>query len=243
MLQELLEGSFDKNTETFYTAIPGIILTIRDDLENLYIDVQPVINDKKREGTATERPAVLNVPVQMPSSSTAALTIPLNVGDPVLLIYSMRGLDVWKRGNGRPATPTDFRKFDKRDCFAIPGVWPISRSINNPNKRLWEHDTRDVVLVNGIGTASECEVRLKPNGDVLIRTNQNISVECDNADVLANSSATITTPELTVNAMSTTWVGDINHTGNYTLTGGNATFNSIVFNTHVHGGSPGPSNP
>lgn len=236
MLQELINGGFDKNTETFFTSMPGIILTIRNDLEDMYIDVQPVLNDNKRDGTVQERPAVLNVPVQFPSSSSAALTFPLNVGDSVWLIWSMRGLDAWKRGNGRPSSPTDFRKFDKRDCFAIPGVWPISKSINNPANRIWDHSTSDVVLVNSIGKSTEAEVRIKPDGSVLIRTSGAVSVECDTADVLANSSASITTPELTVDAINTTWTGNVTHTGTFS-------FNGIVFSTHVHGASPGPSNP
>lgn len=233
MLQELIESSFDKNTEGFFTAIPGIVVTVRNNFQDLYIDVQPSINDKKRDGSAIERPVVLNVPVQMPSSSTAALTLPINVGDPVLLVYAMRGLDVWKRGDGYPQTPTDLRKFDKRDCFAIPGVWPISRSVNNPSKHSWSHDPKDVVLVNALGTSNEVEVRLKPSGDILIRTNKDVSVECDNASVMANTSASITTPDLTIDAINCLWTGNVTHVGTFT-------FNGVNFSTHRHAPSTVP---
>lgn len=237
MLQELIESSFDKNTEGVFTAIPGIVVRVRDNFQNLYIDVQPAINDNKRDGSTTERPVVLNVPVQMPSSSKAALTLPIAPGDPVLLIYSMRGVDVWKRGDGYPQTPSDFRKFDKRDCFAIPGVWPISRSVNNPSKHSWDHNPQDVVLVNNLGATNEVEVRLKQDGNVLIRTRNNVSIECDNAEVVANTSASITTPDLTIDAANCLWTGNVTHVGTFT-------FNGVNFSTHRHTPSTvPPSNP
>lgn len=237
MLQELIESSFDKNTEGLFTAIPGIVVRVRDNFENLYVDVQPSINDNKRDGSTTERPVVLNIPVQMPSSSKAALTLPIAAGDPVLLVYSMRGTDVWKRSDGYPQTPSDFRKFDKRDCFAIPGVWPIPRSVNNPAKHSWDHNPQDVVLVNNLGASNEVEVRLKQDGNVLIRTRNNISVECDNAEVIANTSASITTPDLTIDAANCLWTGNVTHVGTFT-------FNGVNFSTHRHAPSAvPPSNP
>ncbi|MNC67424.1 hypothetical protein D3C75_1179210 [compost metagenome] len=98
-------------------------------------------------------------------------------------------------------------------------------------------------MFNGLGTANEAEFRIKPDGSVLIRTHKSISVECDTADVLANSSVSVTTPELTVNCDETTWMGNITHAGNYTMTGV-ATFNGVIFNTHRHAPSlVPPSNP
>ena len=114
-LQELMNASFDYQTNNLYTAAPGVVVAVRNNLEELSVDVQPTVNILNKDKTTKERPVVLNVPVQMPSSSTAALTFPINVGDPVLLIYSMRSLDNWKRGEGKPSVPSDNRKFDKRD--------------------------------------------------------------------------------------------------------------------------------
>jgi len=44
------------------------------------------------------------------------------------------------------------------------------------------------------------------------------------------------------------WTGDITFGGNITQVGnynttGALSFNGVIFNTHVHGDSPGPSNP
>lgn len=253
-LQEFANAAFDYQTNNLYTAMPGVIVTVRDNFNQLSVDVQPSVNIKNKDGTTKERPVVLNVPVQMPSSSTAALTFPVNVGDPVLLIYSMRSVDNWKRGQGRPSTPNDNRKFDKRDCIAIPGIWPFSQSINNPSVRIWTHNTGDLVIVNNIGGA-ENEVRLHQGGNITVNTNQNVDVNCNNATITAQADITIDCANLDVTAGTatfaigeTSWIGNINHTGNYTLVG-TGTFNGIIFDTHKHTGvqtgtgtSGGPTN-
>lgn len=239
-LQELMTASFDYQTNNLYTAAPGVVVAVRNNLEELSVDVQPTVNILNKDKTTKERPVVLNVPVQMPSSSLAALTFPINVGDPVLLVYSMRSLDIWKRSEGKPTIPNDNRKFDKRDCFAIPGVWPFGRSINKPSIRIWQHDTNDLVIVNNIGTGLENEVRLKANGNIVINTNQDVEVNCNNATVIAQADITLNSANLDVTADTatfaigtTSWIGNINHSGNYTITG-TATFNGIPFDTHKH---------
>lgn len=253
-LQELLTASFDYQTNNLYTAAPGIVVAVRNNLEELSVDVQPTTNILNKDKTTKGRPVVLNVPVQMPSSSVAALTFPVNVGDPVLLVYSMRSLDVWKRSEGRPTVPSDNRKFDKRDCFAIPGVWPFGRSINKPSVRIWQHNTNDLVITNNIGTGSENEVRLKADGNIVINTNQDVEVNCNNASVVAQANIdmvcetfsldtttiNITASSASINIADTTWSGNISQSGNYTGTGVQ-TFNGVVFSSHVHGSSPGPS--
>jgi hypothetical protein len=240
MLQELMTASFDYQTNNLYTAMPGVVVVVRNDLEQLSVDVQPTVNIKNYDGTTKERTVVLNVPVQMPSSSTAALTFPVNVGDPVLLIYSMRSLDTWKRGSGSPIVPNDTRKFDKRDCIAIPGIWPFGRSINSPSVRIWQHSTGDLVIANNIGSSAENEVRLKSSGDIQINTNQDVFVVCNNANVTAQQDITLncanfdlTATTATFDIGSTTWIGNIDQTGGYTQTG-TYTLDSININLHKH---------
>lgn len=233
-LQETLTAAFQHQMNNVYTSIPCIVVAVS--LDKQMVDIQPAINQKMKDGTTKERPVIMGVPVQFPVSKTAGFTFPVSVGDTGLAVFSMRNMDAWKSGNGRPASPMNFAKMDKSDAIFIPGVQPTGIAVNNPAKRIWDHSTADTVMVNGIGTANEAEVRIKPGGAILIRTSGSISVECDSADVLANSSASITTPDLTINAMNTSWTGNVTHTGTFS-------FNGIIFATHVHGASPGPSNP
>ena len=65
---------------------------------------------------------------------------------------------------------------------------------------------------------------------------------------LTSDTLSITASTAIVDIGQTTWVGDItmngslSQSGNYTGTG-TMTFNGVDFSSHVHGTSPGPSNP
>jgi hypothetical protein len=256
-LQELLQSAIQNQTNNLYTAMPCIVVSVRDNLEGMMVDIQPTVNQKLKDGTAKERPPILGVPVSFPVSTRAGFTFPIEVGTPGLAVFSMRNLDAWKSGNGRPSNPLNFAKFDKGDAIFIPGIQPPSVSVNNPSKRLWQHSTSDAVLVNNIGTGQEVEVRLKASGDVVINTNQNVFVNCDNATVTAQSNLDITANNITIDALesfnltspvanisigSTSWSGTISQSGNYSGMGVQ-TFNGVIFSSHVHGASPPPSNP
>jgi hypothetical protein len=187
--------------------------------------------------------------VSFPVSTTAGFTFPIEVGSTGIAIFSMRNLDAWKNSaTGRPTTPLNFAKFDKGDAMFIPGIQPPGMSVNNPEKRKWQHSTKDAVLVNNIGTGSECEVRLKPSGDVVINTDFNVEVNCKNATVTASEDITLACTTLDVTATTatfdigtTTWTGTIQHNGGYTGNG-TYTFNGINFSSHKHTGvQAGPS--
>lgn len=262
-LQELLSSSFQSQMNNVHTALPCVVVAVREDLEGMMVDIQPTINQKQKDGDVKERTVILGVPVSFQASSTAAFTFPIEVGTTGTAIFSMRNLDAWKNSNGRPSTPLNFAKFDKGDAIFLPGIQPPSVSVNNPSKRIWPHSTKDAVMVCNIGTGTENEVRLKANGDMILNTNQDIYANCNNliADVQQNT--TISTTNLTINAASnidlisttmsvtvptTTWSGNIILNGNLTQTGaytstGVVTFNGIIFNTHDHIPGPGPSNP
>lgn len=230
-LQETLIAAFQSQANNLWTAIPCIVVAVH--LDRQMVDIQPAINQKMKDGTTRERPVIMGVPVSFPVSKSAGFTFPIVVGDTGLAVFSMRNMDAWKSGNGKPSTPMNFAKFDKGDAIFIPGIQPTSIAVNNPAKRIWDHSTSDAVLVNNIGTSNEAELRIKPDGSIMIRTSGAVSVECDTADVLANSSVSVTTPSMTIDCANTTWVGNNTITGNWT-------FNGIPFNTHKHTGvTPG----
>lgn len=233
-LQETLQNAIEHQLDGINTAIPAIV--VRADLENSLVDVQPVINFKAYDGSTTERPVILGVPLQYPASKTSAFTFPVQTGDTVLLVFSQRGLDVWKRGTGYPTTPSDFRTFDIKDAIAIPGVMPNGMSINSPSKHVLPHSIRDAVIAHNLGSGNEVEVRLGADGRVEISTsNKPTIINCSDATINAET-INLNATSMVVDVANTTWIGAINHSGNYTMTGGVATFNGVVFNTHVHSG-------
>lgn len=248
-IQETLNAALAAQSNQMHTAIPCIVVAVRDSLNGAMVDIQPTVNQRFKDNTTKERPVLLGIPVSFPVSSTAGLTFPIKVGTTGMAVFSMRNLDAWKNSNGRPTTPLNFAKFDKGDAMFIPGIQPPGVNVNNPNKRTWNHSTEDAVLVNNIGTGNECEVRLKASGDIVINTNQNVEVNCKNANVTATQDITLACVNLDVTATtatfdigSTSWLGAINHTGNYTMSG-TLIFNGLNFSTHDHIPGPGPSNP
>lgn len=254
-LEEVLESNFSYMMAGIYTAIPGIIVNIRDGLVTSFVDVQPTINMISDDEDPIPRPVILNVPLIFPVSRSGGITFNVDVGDPILLVYSMRGLDTWKRGTGTSVTPVDYRKMDGRDCIAIPGLQPLSISVNNPSKRSNPHDTKDTVMVAGIGTGNEVEIRLKPSGQCIVNAPSSTVVNTPYAEVNApnfkfNGNGIIN-GTLNVLGLLTYGAGIAGTGGSYgTVINGNIvqssgviSSNGIVLDSHTHTGvQPGGGN-
>lgn len=233
VIQDTINSAFDYKMESVNTAIPCIVLGIRDNGGTQMVDIQPTINQKLQDGSIKERPPILGVPVSFPVSSTAGMTYPIKIGDTGMAVFSMRDMDSWKSGNGRPSTPSTASKMSAGDAVFYPGIQPPGNAVNNPSKHVLTHSTADTVMFANLG-AVECEVRLKADGSIEINTsNQPVTINCSNATVNASESINLNSPQMTVDVASSVWLGDIVHTGNYTGVGVQ-TFNGIVFSTHRH---------
>lgn len=250
--EKFLSTSFWKEMNEIYTMMPATVISVVDDFEEQRINVQPSLNKLFLSGESAPRASIINVPVIMPATSTSAVTMPVNEGDTVWLMFSMRAMEIFMESDGKPSTPDNHAKFDQKDCVAIIGLFPRKKAINNPNKRTHEHSTKDLVVAHNIGTASEVEIRLKPDGSLIINSPTSVIVNCQDAEVNAESSASITTPQLTVDADNTDWTGSINLTGNINQNGSQTVSGDVVASgkslvSHTHTGSPtapnGPVSP
>lgn len=244
-LDYVLEEFFNFKVSQMYTSIPCRVVSVRVELNDQRVDVQPLANKVLKDGTSETQPPILNVPVIFPASKKAAMTFPIDVGDIVFCVFSQRSLDRFKGSSGSTLyTPEDRRKFSIRDAIAIPGLFPFQDSINQPSKRKWTHSTRDVVLVNNIGSDTECEIRLKENGNIEMRTDQDFHasfndglIECNNLTVNAQGDFTVdaggsidmtagsdlnlqaSTWNVTISGTTTVNAPTTNWTGNFNLTG------------------------
>jgi len=197
--ETVIEDFFNYKLSAIYTAIPCRIVTVRSSLEDQRVDVQPLVNRVLLDETAKEQPTILNVPVMFPASKKASLTFPIDVGDVVLCVFSQRSTDSFRASTGAQTyTPEDLRKFDIQDAIAIPGLFPFKDAVNEPAKHKWTHSTRDLVIVNNIGLDTECEMRLKENGDIQVKTDQdfyatfnNGLIECNNLTINATGTVTV----------------------------------------------------
>lgn len=200
--QEAMSSYFDYYFKDLMTAIPAIVVSA-DRIQESVVAVKPVINETTLDGRVIAWPELVDVPLIFPCSTTSAVTFPIGVGDTVLLVFSMRGMDEWKGGDGGLAVPTDRRTHSLQDAIAIPGLYPISRGKNNPANRTLPHSVEDMVVSHNIGKSNEVEMRLKSNGDCVITTDHNVEVNCENLSANVGTTAEVFASDVTVTAENT----------------------------------------
>ena len=243
-LETILNSQIDFRLSDIYVTMVAEVTNVSK-MNECRIDVQPVVNKKYIDGEILEYPEILSVPVQFPSSSTSALTFPINQGDNVLLVFSQKGLDVFKSGATSAHDPIDMRSFDKRDAIAIPCVNPFSKSINDPVKRTLLHSVDDMVMTHNIGLPTECEVRMKPTGKIELTSALQVEVKsplltltCPSVAITGNLSVAGTFGVLGVSTFTgasvftgiSTFNGALVSTTTTTLTG-SATYNGLNIST------------
>ena len=123
-LEEVLRLAIAEQLGEMHTAIPAVVESY--DPAKQTITARPSLKRKYPDGSVVERPLIPNVPVAFPRGGGASMTFPLKKGDSVLLVFSMRSLDVWK-SKGGVVDPQDARKFHITDAVAIPGGYPESK--------------------------------------------------------------------------------------------------------------------
>lgn len=247
-LGELITQFIDYKQESLNTSIPAVVLAIKEDGDKLLVDVQPSVSILNRDGSVVTQASILNVPLQQPASSVGGMIFPVGVGDTVLLDFSQRGIDTWKYGDGSPVPPSDYRKFDKRDCVAIPCIFPVSKSMASKSRQGPDYELGDTVIYNKRGGG--VEIVLKQDGNIVINArNGKVTVNCRDSEVNASESMTINTKAYQINCTSynvssTSYsvgttdysmnaTGSAVSTGNYNMNG-SFILNSIAMESHGH---------
>lgn len=158
-------ASFESNA---WTSIPAEVTAITGG-DQVRISAQPVLNRLQRGSPSKPLPAIHDVPVMWPSTSTSTVRGVLKVGDWVLLTFSCRPLSNWLNSpEGGRTDPESFQKMNYNSAIATPGVFPFSKNVNTPSNQSLPDDQADMIVKSNIGTATENEVRLKADGGVTI---------------------------------------------------------------------------
>lgn len=248
-LMDIIRTQFKIDMSDIYTAMPCKIVNVYQDNKQQKVDVVPSVDNLLKDGTGEPGMQMLGIPVIFPGSQSTLISFPINNGDTVLCIFSQRSMDNFKIGSGEPTTANDYRKFSDQDAVAIPGLFPFGKSLNNPQVRKYPHDSnRDLCIAHNIASGTEVNIVLKQSGDLIINTEQAVTVNCKTGVVNATESYTLNTPTMNINATTTNITGNVVHSGNYNQTGnytisGQATFNGVLFDTHFHSGvTPGSGN-
>jgi hypothetical protein len=109
-----------------HTALPGTVVSY-DPLTNT-ATVKPMVKRVLYDVEDGERsfediPNIPSVPVVWPRAGGFAVTLPMQAGDSVLLIFSQASLAEW-RESGELSEPVDARTHSVGYPFAIPGAFP-----------------------------------------------------------------------------------------------------------------------
>ena len=101
------------------TALPGEVVSYDSDTGKA--EVRAMVRLKWADGTILTPPIISNVPIVLPRTATASLTLPIAPGDPVLIIFSQWSIDRWL-SEGKVVDAGDVRHHSMSDAFAIPGA-------------------------------------------------------------------------------------------------------------------------
>lgn len=125
-LEEVIQDYIEMDKLELNTCLPAIVKAY--DSVKQTCTVQPSMKRTTIAGEVSSRAEIEDVPVVFPRSGAYGFTVPITVGDSVMLIFSQRSLDDWI-DNGGEVEVTDYRLHDINDAIAIPGLFPLENKI------------------------------------------------------------------------------------------------------------------
>lgn len=120
-----------------YTALPAKIDSY--DPETRTISATPLIRRTFEDEIQTQTLSIDDIPVVFPSGGGGEVTFPLQIGDQVLLIFSMRSIQDWLVSQtGDEVSPVRKKTHTVQDAIAIPSLFtkPQARAANADHMEL-----------------------------------------------------------------------------------------------------------
>lgn len=245
LMTNMVESAISYHLEDLHTLLPARIVEI--DYKTRKVSVQPSIKKKKRDGDndakgLQDMAIIQNIPLIVPASRLAIISIPAKVGDEVLVGFFERSVDTYLFSDGAtPVDPKDYRRHDYNDAVAIVGL--------NTFQNALEMHPEDLVIKMNATLASECTISLKPSGDIVVDTptkfivNATGNVEVNtSADAIVNASGNMTATiggDTTIDCGQTTLTGDLRVDGEVSSGGDMVTDAGSSANNHLHLGNMG----
>lgn len=119
-LIEVMQAMIDSKAIAMNTAIPGEV--VKYDSATGKAEVRPLVRLKYADGAILTPPVISNVPIILPRTRNASLTLPVAAGDPVLIVFAQWSIDRWL-SEGAEVDAGDARTHAMSDAFAIPGAF------------------------------------------------------------------------------------------------------------------------
>ena len=153
-LVQVLDDHFDGKVQDMHVAIPGTVVSW--DSTKQTATVQPMV---RKPLTSADNvlcfetpPQIPNVPVMCMRGGGFFVSVPLNAGDGVLLVFSEQSYSEW-RSTGQISSPKDVRRHGTGYPYAIPGISPDSQALGSvaSNKLVIGRDGNEELITIGAG--------------------------------------------------------------------------------------------
>ena len=118
-LPEAVRFALEQWSKGLNVCLPGLVADY--DPASRRVSVQPAIYTLMTDGALIDPPVIPNVPVVWPGGGGFVATFPLAAGDPVILIFSQRGLTAFKTAHDL-SPPDPDALLSIRDAFCIPAL-------------------------------------------------------------------------------------------------------------------------
>lgn len=133
-LEEVIRAAIETRLLEVHTALPGRVETY--DAARQKASVKPLLKRSvvRSDGSdfAETLPIIPDVPVVFPRGGGFFLSLPMQPGDFVLLLFSESSIDTWQTGAGEETAlleGLDLRRHDLSDAVALAGWYPDKRAL------------------------------------------------------------------------------------------------------------------
>lgn len=184
--EPMINAVMSNYMDDLYVALPATVIGVQK-LSDGLIDVQPLINKVYPDGSKTECADIYSVPVIMPCTLTSSITMPVNQGDTVLLIFSQQDLDTFKNGADTPHDPSSFRTFDLNDAVALIGLSPINKSRFSATNHKREFDNTSLIISHNVGTENESFSKYSNDGSITIDAVKSLNLNSPEINIKAET--------------------------------------------------------
>lgn len=118
--EESLRMAIDGAMSNLWTALPAVVAAVNMTAQT--VSAQPSVKGSvtAKDGSTSEvsLPMLVDVPICWPKAGGFAVTLPVAVGDEVLIVFASRCIDGWWQSGGEQKAAED-RMHDLSDGFAI----------------------------------------------------------------------------------------------------------------------------
>lgn len=131
-IEDAVEQTVESRIRRMHVAGPGRVK--KYDAQARTVDIEPMIVPPMPEGTDEDDgdkdaplPVLMSVPVMFPRAGGVEITLPVQAGDTMLIVWTDWDLGRW-RASGDKRRPISTAKHGVSGAVAIPGLYPSNAS-------------------------------------------------------------------------------------------------------------------